>query len=152
MSIPKQLALVDLRINKHTVERPKRDGGLLWLESAPRQGDDQERLEIEVFRRIQDGVPLLVTTLLRLTVSGRAREISLSQLWLGGGVPLGVKADLPVRIDADGSIAVQIFAGKHELELHEAHPHAQEELSSPSLKTPWPEAETWSLSPNDALR
>jgi hypothetical protein len=152
LSIPKQLALVDLRINRHTVERPKRDGALLWLESAPRQGDDQERLEMEVFRRLQDGVPLLVTTLLRLTVSGRAREISLSQLWLEGGVPLGVKADLPVRIDADGSIAVQVFAGKHELVLYEAHPIAQDELFSPNLKAPWPETETWSLSPNDALR
>lgn len=152
LTIPERIALVDLRLNGAAIGRPKRDGGLLWLESAPRQADDQERLEVEVFRQVQDGVPLLVTTLLRLTVSGRAREVALSHVWLNGAVPLGVEADLPVRVDADGSIAAQIFAGKHEITLYEAHPDAQTDLSSPNLPSPWPEAETWSLLPNDALR
>lgn len=152
LTIPERIALVDLRLNAAQVVRPKRDGGLLWLDSAPRQADDQERLEVEVFRQIQDGVPLLVTTLLRLTVSGRAREVALSHLWLNGAVPLGVEAELPVRVDADGSIAAQIFAGKHEIVLYEAHPDAQTDLSSPNLPPPWPEAETWSLLSNDALR
>ncbi len=152
LTIPESIALVDLRLNSAPVVRPKRDGGLVWLESAPRQADDQERLEVEVFRQIQDGVPLLVTTLLRLTVSGRAREVALSHLWLNGAVPLGVNAELPVRVDADGSIAAQIFAGKHEIVLYEAHPDGQTDLSSPNLPPPWPEAETWSLLTNDNLR
>ncbi len=152
LAIPERIALVDLRLNGTRIARPKRDSGLLWLESAPRQADDQERLEVEVFRQVQDGVPLLVTTLLRLTVSGRAREVALSHLWLNGAVPLGVEADLPVRVDADGSIAAQVFAGKHEIRLYEAHPDAQTDLASPNLPPPWPEAETWSLLTNDALR
>lgn len=152
LTIPERIALVDLRLNNAPIQRPKRDGGLLWLESAPRQADNQERLEVEVFRQIQDGVPVLVTTLLRLTVSGRAREVALSHVWLDGAVPLGVEAELPVRVDADGSIAAQVFAGKHEITLYEAHPDTQTDLASPNLPPPWPEAETWSLLPNDALR
>lgn len=152
LTISERIGLVDLRLNNNPVPRPKRDGGLLWLASAPRQADDQERLEVEVFRQLQDGVPLLVTTLLRLTVSGRAREVALNHVWLNGAIPLGVEADLPVRVDTDGSIAAQVFAGKHEIKLYEAHPDAQTDLTSPNLPPPWPEAETWSLLTNDALR
>jgi hypothetical protein len=152
LTISERIGLVDLRLNGTPVTRPKRDGGLLWLASAPRQADDQERLEVEVFRQVQDGVPLLVTTLLRLTVSGRAREVALNHIWLNGAVPLGVEADLPVRVDTDASIAAQVFAGKHEIKLYEAHPDAQTDLTSPNLPPPWPEAETWSLLTNDALR
>lgn len=152
LTIPSQLALVDLQLNRQPVAQLTRDEGLLWLAGAPRQADDQERLELEVFRRIEDGVPLLVTTLIRLTVSGRAREVSLKPLWLSGAIPLGVQAVLPVRVDGDGSVAAQVFAGKHEIVLYEAHPDSQDELSSPALGPPWPEAEIWSLLPRDALR
>jgi len=78
LSVPAEIGLVDLRLDGQTMPRPRRDeAGLLWLRAGTEEQGEGESLRLQVFRRVQDGIPLFVETRLELEVAGRAREITL---------------------------------------------------------------------------
>ena len=152
LTLPSAMALVGLRVNGNVVPVPKRAPNMLWLANAPREVDDQQRLEVRVYRLIEDGVPMVVTTRLELTAAGKAREVELGQVWLTGAKPLGFSSTLPARIESDGSIVAQVFAGKHSLTLREVHAENSSELRPPQLPSPWPAEEIWSWKPDEKIR
>ncbi len=152
LTLPSAMALVGLRVDGNVVAVPKRAPNMLWLANAPREVDAQQRLEVRVYRLIEDGVPMVVTTRLELTAAGKAREVELGQVWLAGAKPLGFSSTLPARIVSDGEFVAQVFAGKHSLTLREVHADNASELRPPQLPGPWPTEEIWSWKPDEKLR
>ena len=152
LTLPSTMALVGLRVNGAVVAAPKRAPNMLWLANAPRDADAQQRLDVRVYRLLEDGVPMVVTTRLELTAAGKAREVELGQVWLAGGKPLGFSSTLPARIENDGTIVAQVFAGKHSLTLREVHADNITDLRPPQLPNPWPSEEIWSWKPDERIR
>jgi hypothetical protein len=74
LQIPLTTGLVSLTLNNQTIEFPQiDDGGKLWLQQgAVAQEHIEDRLELRVYRRITDGIPLMVTTQIDLQVSGNS--------------------------------------------------------------------------------
>lgn len=93
------------------------DGDRVWLQrqSAPEERDE-DRLDVTAFRKIVDGVPLVVETQILLEVSGKGREITLPGAVLAGFTALALQSTLPARIEGN-SIKVQVRPGRHALTL-----------------------------------
>lgn len=126
--------------------------GRLWLAEAVRAHGDGDRLSLEVYRRIDDDLPLRVTTRLELEVAGNARLARLAPVLLDGAVALALDSPLPARLDADGALLVQVRPGSWTISLDAQHPGDVTVLTRPQASDPWPETEVWSFAAQPDLR
>src|SRR6266403_2165267 len=150
LAIPTQTALLDLLVDGRGVLQPERPGGRLAL---GRQGTAAEprRLDVQVYRLVEDDIPLRLVTRLRLRAAGDAREEQLARVLPAGFIPVSLEGGLPARLEPDGQLRVQVRAGRFDLVLgaRQAQPAATLSLS----KDPGPARdEVWSFAANDRLR
>ncbi|HSJ97183.1 MAG TPA: hypothetical protein VLC53_08920, partial [Myxococcota bacterium] len=114
LAVPPETGLVALRRAGAAAVAPERDeAGRIWLGERPRETRTapEDRLTVQVFRRVVDEVPLVLETRLLLRVAGGAREATLGPLHAPGFAPLGLDAPLPARLEPDGRLRVQLRPG-----------------------------------------
>jgi hypothetical protein len=119
LAIPPATAAVRLTLSGREaafVDRGE-DGGRVWLQrqSAPEEREE-DRLDVTAFRKVIDGVPLIVETQVLLEVSGKGREVTLPGALLAGFAPMALTSALPARVDGD-ALKVQVRPGRHALTL-----------------------------------
>lgn len=116
--IPKAGGLIELTIDDRSIPYPLIDSsGRLWLQKRAKDEGEEERINVRVFRKIVDGIPMTVENLYRLDVSGRAREIKLDGVLLAGAVPMSVSGALPARLTPDGALSLQVRPGRWEVTI-----------------------------------
>lgn len=148
-------AFLSLKIDGKSVPLVKREGGSIWLKGLSwksEAGDEPEELEMSVFRRILDGVPVEVETRLVFQVSGKARELSFPNPLVAGTVALFVEGDLAVALEPNGALRVQLLPGRHEVRLSARAVGMPEEFMGRKRVAPWPAQEIWSWHPQTDLR
>lgn len=153
LALPAGTGLLALTVQGKPVAQPSIDaqGYLLFGENrAPVTVADT--LAVQVFRQVQDGIPLQMETVLRLRVAGRDREVLLGQFLLDGFVPLALDTPLPARIEADGRLRVQLRAGEWELVLRARAEGQPASFSPKKLDDSWPAEEVWSWQADRQLR
>ena len=147
LAIPGDSGLVSLSIKDQVVELPDIKKGQLWLKPGANrktsQKSAQNRLDIQVFRRIIDDVPLQVLTRMNLDVSGSQRQIKLPTPLLPGFIPMRVQSQLPAKIENDGSLLMQLRPGRWQIEILARHGNELEQLSLPAKPAIWPNNEIW---------
>ena len=105
--------LVDLKINDQAVKFPViEENGRLWLQRRVRAESQEDREEVQIQRLITDSIPMTVTTVIRLNVSGRAREISIKGAIPEGGKAMRLDVPLPARLEADDALSIQARPGR----------------------------------------
>jgi hypothetical protein len=155
LPLPPETGLVSLVVDGEAVASPRREpDGRLWLGDPDqlRQEGEGDRLGIQVYRRIDDDLPLRSTTRLELEVAGGARLVSLGPVLLPGGIPLRVRSPIPSRLDAGGRLQLQVRPGSWAVEVEAQHPGPVETLTRGPSDPPWPEAEVWSFAARPDLR
>jgi hypothetical protein len=153
LELPATTALVALRVSGRDVPFPRRDEqGQLWLTGAAAGDEQGEQLGLTVTRKLQDGVPLIATTRIKLRVAGRAREVSLGRVLLDGTAPLELTSELPARLEPDGSLRLQVRAGTYTVELRARSEGSPERLAFRSASAAWPESEVWVWQADETLR
>jgi len=154
LEIPPETGLLAVSQGGERIAFPRRDReGRLWLRSAPvAESSEESRLEIEVFRRIDDDVPLRITTRIRLEVSGPARELVLGRALPDGAVAMSLVATTPARLDPDGRLRVQVRPGTWNVTLEARMPGPVDALARPEPGGPWDEREEWVFSAQPSLR
>ena len=101
LPVPQMIAIVDLSVDGRPVPVPRREeGGLLLLRQGGAEGAGGENLQIKVFRKIADGIPLFVETRIVFDVSGKAREVVLEGAPPGRHSAGGRDRRLPARLTA----------------------------------------------------
>ncbi|MDD5306369.1 MAG: hypothetical protein PHU25_03530 [Deltaproteobacteria bacterium] len=151
--IPAATARIGLTVDRVPMPFPRRDAdGLLWLQNAARAGQEGERLDLEVSRKVADGIPLLVTTRIVLRAAGKAREQNLGRVLLEGTIPMSLTANVPARLDKEGALRVQVRAGTHSIEILARTDGSPETLVAPRKDPPWPAEETWVFEANEVFR
>jgi hypothetical protein len=162
LALPEDSGLLGLTLDGKPVTLPSVDerGGLLFGENrAPETVADS--LSVQVFRQLQDNIPLQMETVVRFRVAGRDRELVLGQLLLDGWVPLALDTPLPARIEPDGRLRVQLRAGEWEVHLRARAEGQPTVLASKKMdasthtsnhENSWPDDEIWSLQDNRSLR
>ncbi|MBN2384849.1 hypothetical protein JXQ70_18405 [bacterium] len=118
LRIPESIGLVELTLDAKRIQAPVFDqGGRLWLQKTTEVGSEQDRVELKVYRLVDDGIPVQITTRLHMQVSGRAREIKLADILLEGAQPMSISSPLPAMIGEGGIVQVQVRPGRWELDL-----------------------------------
>ncbi|MGD8932721.1 MAG: hypothetical protein PVI52_09130, partial [Chromatiales bacterium] len=154
LPIPKATGLVSLIIEGEEQQHLQRKDGQLWLrQTTPTDTTEPEdRLHLELYRRVIDSHPLRLVSLLRLQASGRQRELILGRPLLEGFIPVQIESILPARLEPNGELRVQVRPGEWELELQALHPTYLTALTLPQQPEPWPDREIWSFEAEPALR
>jgi hypothetical protein len=151
LPVPPEYGQLDLQLEGKAVPHPKRDeSGSLWLRDG--QADSgPTQLELTVQRKVEDAVPLRVETRIRIRAAGDAREISLGNVLVSGTVPLEIEAELPVRLDPNGELRLQIRAGSYNVRVLARSAGPVAELASRPRPAPWPAQEAWAFQPDETL-
>ncbi len=150
MMIPVESGVVTLMVKGQVVEQPVIDNtGRLWIRKRDAGPALENRMEIRVFRRIRDDMPMTVLNHLRMNISGQVREIRLNDILLKDAVPLRLSSSLPARIGAEGEVMVQARPGNWLLEIETRFEHPMDQISAGTC--PYGE-ETWSFESRNHLR
>ncbi len=124
----------------------------MWL-GKRRSTEQAAAMEVQVYRLVQDEIPVYLLTRIRLNVAGEAREEVLGRALPDGFTPLSLRGDLPARLERDGTLRVQLRAGSHEVMLFARGTGVADTLARPENTTGnWPREEVWSFAANDSLR
>ena len=162
LPVPAATGLVSLTVDGEATEIPELDDtGRLWLRgkrAALEAGEaETNRLELRVYRRVIDEIPLQIVTRLELDVAGKPREVVLGPvldsaleepLWL----PMSLDTVLPARMEPDGRLRVQVRPGSWEVEIRARRHGATTKLRIPATEPPWPEEEVWVFEARNHLR
>lgn len=154
LSLPSDIALVTL-YRDGQLQAADRRGEQLVLSggpaAAPAAGRDS--LQLEVYRKLADGVPVRLRTRLQLAVSGSPRELTLGPVLPAGVELLDLQAPLPARLEADGRLRLQVRPGVHVVEI-EARFGSDPQVLAGLLPTDplWPSQEYLSVDSESGLR
>lgn len=152
LTLPRETGLIALSIKGQSVSAPFIDeSGLLWLTQRSAKGAASGPVGLRVFRLLQDGVPLTLTTRLAFEAS-TSTEAVYGPVLPPGAVPLSLQSTLPARIEPDGSVRVQLRPGQWEITLVARLPGPVTELARSTAKGAWPEEEIWSFAAQPKLR
>ncbi len=154
LAVPQALGIVHLSLNGKSVEQPSLEAaGSLWLaEQAAGEEAQSDSLSLKVFRKLTDGIPVVLTSRLELEVSGAEREVVLGPWLLEGFTPRAFISDLPAKLEANGQLRVQIKPGQWTINLlaHSLTPNPT--LTLPQGSEGWPAQEVWSFEAAPHLR
>jgi len=148
--IPDANGLIDLTINKRAVEFPLRDSnGRVWFKKQQQTDPQADTAEILVYRLLNDTIPMQVTTLLKVNVSGHAREITAKGVLLDGFMPLEIKSRIPVRLDSNNKLLIQTRPGRWEIKVTA---RSRGPVQAIGLETSPTREEIWSFKSQNHLR
>ena len=118
LQIPQETGVVKLRVNGSDIERPliSRDGKL-WLKKEKTLTFAALKVHKKAFRLIDDTIPMTVTTLVMLDISGQPQELVLKKVLLPRSVPMEIQTELPAEIRNGGDIAIQARQGRWKIRI-----------------------------------
>jgi hypothetical protein len=150
--VPNETGLVALRVDGTAIVNPTFEGGALWLGLRADDVVDEDRLSVVVYRLLTDSLPIRLRTRIELDIAGQSREVALPNALLTGFVGEALQSELPVRLDPDGSLRVQVRPGRWPLLLTAHLPDVVAELTVAAAEAPWPADEIWSFEAEPRLR
>ena len=121
---------------------------VLWLQrktGTQDEGNSSDDIQVRVFRKLTDGVPIMLETRLDLSVSGKAREISIGQLLPDNTVLTRFDSDLPARVENNGRVRVQVRAGKWKIKTSARYVNPENTFGFEKQTDEWPAHEVWSF-------
>ena len=149
LQIPAENALIAVTIDGKPLTWPNIDAkGRLWFKQPDETKPDLTKgdsVTIEIFRRISDGVPITMDTELRLTVSGKPRELLLGRFLLAESVATQFHSDIPARIEQDGLLRIQVRSGTWIVKLSSRFSENISKLTMEKATDDWPNQEIWSF-------
>ena len=156
LGLPREIGVVRLSVRGTPLERFTRDeDGRLWLKAQMQVSGEEERLEVRVHRMMTDDIPFLLTTRISLDVSGKTREVVFPPPLPAGFVPMELASPLPVEIQGDGRLKVQLKSGQWNITLKGRHAGPVSSIAAPAVQPswpPWPEEEIWVFEARHDLR
>ncbi len=153
LEIPPDTGLLSLSVKGQAVSIPNRDGeGRVFLQRESTQ-EETDRVELDVHRLVSDEIPLTLVTQLTLKVSGRSREVLFGRALPEGFVPMELTSGLPVRVEPDGHLRVQVRPGTWVLRLSARGEGPIASLQRPDPQGTWVEGdEVWVFDARPSLR
>ncbi|MGH8584249.1 MAG: hypothetical protein ACREWG_16050 [Gammaproteobacteria bacterium] len=154
LMVPPDTGLIALKLAGVPVSAiDLRTDGELWLRAGSgTRAVEEQRLEVRVFRRLIDELPMQVLTRITLGVAGEQRELVLPEALLAGTIPMSLASPLPARVESDGRLRMQIRPGEWVLDLNARFPAEVLELQRSAAAAPWPKDEIWVFDARNHLR
>ena len=153
ITIPPAAGIIRLSVAGKNIPFPALDKrGKLWLKRHQETRTDKDAMETRVYRLLEDGIPMWLTTRIELRVSGRSREEKLGPALPTGWHLSSVKSRLPAAVDSEGKLTVQVRSGTWNVELKSFRTHDITSLSFPADLSPIFHSEYVAFEGNPAFR
>ena len=152
ISVPREVALVSLRVDGRPIAHPDIERNTLWLGLRPNAAVAEDRLDVVVYRRLSDTLPMRLQTVVQLDIAGQNREVDLHGALLSGFVGETLESGLPAQLGPDGTLRVQGRPGHWKLTLTAHSPAPVASITLPQAVDPWPAEEIWSFDAQPRLR
>ncbi len=111
--VPADYGVVLLSVEGKAATFPNWDTeGFMWLKRNRIEEGDKDFLGIQVYRMIEDGIPMWLHTVMELSVSGKSREVELGNILPEGWSISSVESPIPVAVDEQGLVKAQVRAGR----------------------------------------
>jgi hypothetical protein len=149
LAVPLQTGIIELSVDGRPIAQPERPEGAVWLGKRRNESEPQQ-MNVQIYRLIRDEIPAVLTTQVRLQVSGEGREVSLGKILPDAFIPMSIDSLLPARIEPDGTLRVQVRPGAWVLNL-DAHGTGVATRFVARVSQQVPE-EVWSFQDNNRLR
>ena len=118
IAIPPQVGLLSLTVEGNSIPLPNWDAsGNVWLKRQRAEVADKNQLAVQVYRVVEDGIPMWLRTEIELTVSGQSREEDLGWILPQEWRLSLVDSPIPVAVDDRGQMKAQVRAGKWTLRV-----------------------------------
>jgi hypothetical protein len=116
--VPSESGLISLNLNGQAVPFPLQENdGRLWLKKVRTAETQEDRLEVRIYRLLDDSIPMRVLTLFRVNVAGKAREVIFKGTLLNGFIPMNIQSPIPARINSKGELLIQARPGRWEINI-----------------------------------
>jgi len=151
LAVPGHAGLISLTLDGQKIEQPDRADDAVWL-GKRRDAEIGKQMDVQVFRLLSDGIPLMLETRIVLRVTGDPREEVLQGAMPAGFEAVALHSPLPARLGADGNLKIQARAGNWTLQLDARAPENLATIRLAAAQGAWPRYEVWSYRGNDRLR
>ncbi|MGS2718857.1 hypothetical protein ACVBE9_11830 [Eionea flava] len=142
LTIPENTAIISLAINGKTQHADRRGNQLIFSKNERSSTEKtNDSLHVDVFRLMTDGVPVTVNTHIRLSVSGKAREVTIGRAMLDSTEVLSINSPIPARIEADGNLRAQVTPGEHTIEINARFTTSPSIITTQKITEYWPTTE-----------
>ena len=112
LTVPSGIGIIRLRVDGKNIDYPMFENGKVQLKkNTTFRGSSQNNLTARLYRRVNDGVPTTVTTVVKLTVTGKAREVNLGVVTVDSTELISLKSIIPAMINGNGELKVQVKPG-----------------------------------------
>lgn len=152
LALPDVYGLVGLKMDGKPVADIERQGDALTLGASTAGPHQADALSIQVFRRLEDGLPPDLVTRIQLAVSGHAREVALGPVLPADFVATQLDAAIPARLDNNGQLHLQLRPGRWRITLRARGTEPLAKVAFALPKKPWPSSEVWSYDDDPGLR
>ncbi len=154
LRVPRSIALVALSVDGRPIVPVQRDGEALTLGRGATVAAEADSVDLHVHRRLDDGIPAVLTTRIQIGVSGQAREERIGPALPEGFVALALQSESgwPVRLEDDGRLRVQVQPGWDVLILTARAAGPLNAATARVPAAPWPSQEIWSYAAAPHLR
>lgn len=152
LAVPAGIGLVELRVDGREIAPVLRNGGQLTLGRGAMAAVEADAIDVRVFRRLADGIPIRLETRLELSVSGQPRELLLGPVLPEGFVATALAGDWPVRLEPDGRLRIQVQPDTATIALFARAAAPVDSVGPPGAGAFWPRQEIWSYAPQPAIR
>lgn len=134
--------------------------GMLWLgkredggpDEETQAGQGQDMLDLRVFRRLEDGIPMTLETRIEMDLDGAPRTLKLGRILPARSHVLSMRTDLSAKLSAQGELEAQGRPGHWEISIRSRLPGFPATFAAAGLESPWPAREIWSLLQDPSLR
>jgi hypothetical protein len=152
ISLPGQIALVNMSINEQEISFPKIENNELWFQESTQGQATQEALSVRVVRKISDGPYIKLKTIISVDVSGKMREVALGQVLPKNFDLIGIQSETPAFLDADGVLHAKLKPGSWDVVVDAYSLPTNLEWQPPAQSHHWPKDEVWAFETNEKLR
>lgn len=156
LQIPAETALVNLYIKGVKVSNPEiNQHGRIWLANNSKTSIELEtdKLSLDVYRLLDDRIPMRVVTHIDLQVSGSSREVNLGTVLLNAQIPVSLSSRLPALLDSKGGLRMQIKPGRWSVDITSRAKQNITRLGMNATQSDfWPKAEVWAFQSQNHLR
>ncbi|MBN4055438.1 hypothetical protein JYU12_01700 [bacterium AH-315-K03] len=154
LRVPTAVALISLTHLGKTQTLNRRGQYIIFSNSTstnPKQSRDS--LGIEVYRKLIDGIPVLMESQIKLSVSGKAREVTLGKVLFANSSIVALSSPIPARVEPNGDMRVQLIPGEHIIHLATRFINNPEFIEIPQASSAhWPATETISFQADTQIR
>ena len=152
LAVPPRVGLVGLSVDGEQVAMPERNDDGLWLGEGRRGEAQADALQVQAYRRLQDGVPTRLQSVFLVEVSGSVREAVLSPALPDGFTPLALTSELPAQLAPNGDLRLQVRPGQWDVTLTARADTALDAVALPTPTSNLPRTEIWAFAANPRLR